>query len=64
MREERITFLEVSALEKRFDSWSHQRAAPVASRKTSAGRPRPEVTNDLLPEVADFEVRVLYLRCC
>ena len=62
VREERIVQQEISALDKKFDSWAQLGAAKSVDRK----KPAPmlssrDVTKDLPPEVAAFEVRSKYL---
>ena len=63
IRDERIVQQELLALDKKFDSWAHLGAAKIPERK----KPAPimssrDVTKDLPPEVAAFEVGSLLYR--
>lgn len=58
--EERTASLEIQALEKKFDSWL-QLANDSSLTKQAAGQRKPlasarDITKDLPPEVAAFEV--------
>lgn len=59
LNEERLTTQEVDALEKRFESWAN--APPIQIPKSTRATSAPisshrDVTKDLPPEVAAFEV--------
>lgn len=59
MREERTTSQEISAIEKKLEAWAQ--AGPAIVEPTSARSRKPltsarDVTKDLPPEVAAFEV--------
>lgn len=58
--EERTTALEIQALEKKFDSWSQLSSDASLTRQTDRQQ-KPltsarDITKDLPPEVATFEV--------
>ena len=62
MRDERTTGQEIQALEKKFDSW--KQASDNSFLNKSAGSKKPlasarDITKDLPPEVAAFEVSTL-----
>ena len=66
MREEKNTTLELTALEKKFESWNV--APPTVLPKNSPAPSRPlasarDITKDLPPEVAAFEVKFYNLLC-
>ena len=54
--------MEIQALEKKFDSWSQLNSENSFTRKTSApNKPLAsarDITKDLPPEVAAFEVKI------
>ena len=59
MKEEKITSQEITALEKKFEMWAVQGAS--SARSTARSKPvsvvaNMDVTKDLPPEVAAFEV--------
>lgn len=60
--EERTTTQEIMALEKKFEAWSQM--GPAVPKPT--GQPAPlasarDITKDLPPEVATFEVHILLI---
>ena len=62
--EERTTWLEIQALEKKFDTWS-QVTGDTSTTKHTTSKPLAsarDITKDLPPEVAAFEVSVLTCR--
>lgn len=63
--EERTSWLEIQALEKKFDSWSQvANDSSLSKRNTSASKPLAsarDITKDLPPEVAAFEVKEICL---
>lgn len=63
--EERTASLEIQALEKKFDSWS-QLANDSSLTKQAVGQRKPlasarDITKDLPPEVAAFEVITFFI---
>jgi len=72
MKDERLLGQEVDALDRRFDSWSLPGAAVngvnhaadgAKSQRTAAIPSSRDVTADLPPEVAAFEVNLCFHRC-
>lgn len=67
MKDERVLSQEVDALDRRFESWSSPAAAAAAvnaarSQRAAAAIPSSrDVTADLPPEVAAFEVNTTVL---
>ena len=62
LREEHITVQELAALERRMETWSQMAAAPVhkATAKTTVPlASHRDITKDLPPEVASFEVQFI-----
>ncbi|KAK3584846.1 hypothetical protein CHS0354_027586 [Potamilus streckersoni] len=57
MREERITYQEIQALEKKFDTWSQISGSslPKKTPKNQTLASARDITKDLPPEVASFE---------
>ena len=66
MKEERTTNQEMQALEKRFESWTLAPETPVVSSRPTSTRPLAsarDITKDLPPEVAQFEVFNIFDIC-
>ena len=66
LNEERITNQEVLALEKRFESWANAPAIVIPKKTRPASAPlnsHRDITKDLPPEVATFEVLVYIYLC-
>ena len=64
MKDERVLSQEVDALDRRFESWSSPAAAVNAARSQRVAAAIPssrDVTADLPPEVAAFEVNTTVL---